>query len=137
MVMSPELRRPPVRLRMTTSGLYGFSAVMSSFTSVVWNRSVGVIGLYVLIGIFKLLASSCRPPISGDSSSFFLLTTQIFDGPRTSEKPEAPSWRPFLTGCQCTLAFSRRPGGEHMPSSSPDDIRQTAHDGAPCPDSWP
>ena len=29
--------------------------VMSSFTSEVWKRSVGVIGLYVLIGIVSLV----------------------------------------------------------------------------------
>src|SRR5580704_5041140 len=52
MVRSPELRRPPVRCRVTRSGLCGSFVVMSSFTSVVWKRSVGVIGLYVLIGIF-------------------------------------------------------------------------------------
>jgi len=32
--------------------LCGRFVVMSSFTRVVWKRSVGVIGLYVLIGIF-------------------------------------------------------------------------------------
>jgi hypothetical protein len=32
--------------------LVGRFVVMSSFTRVVWKRSVGVIGLYVLIGIF-------------------------------------------------------------------------------------
>jgi hypothetical protein len=51
MVRSPELRRPPVRCFDTSSGLCGLSVVMSSFTSVVWNRNVGVIGRYVLIGI--------------------------------------------------------------------------------------
>ena len=51
MVISPEFRRPPVRCLITNSGLYGRSVVRSSFTSDVWKRSVGVIGLYVLIGI--------------------------------------------------------------------------------------
>src|SRR5580692_10278555 len=51
-VRSPELRRPPVRCFTASSGLWGRFVVMSSFTSVVWKRSVGVIGLYVLIGIF-------------------------------------------------------------------------------------
>src|SRR5689334_12798330 len=55
MVMSPELRRPPVRCLETSSGLCGLSVVMSSFTSVVWNRSVGVIGRNVLIGIVLAL----------------------------------------------------------------------------------
>jgi hypothetical protein len=39
----------------TSSGLCGLSVVMSSFTSVVWNRSVGVIGRNVLIGIVLAL----------------------------------------------------------------------------------
>src|ERR1700733_1407661 len=55
MVMSPELRRPPVRCFETSSGLCGLSVVMSSFTSVVWNRSVGGIGRNVLIGIVLAL----------------------------------------------------------------------------------
>src|SRR5277367_2638292 len=61
--MSPELRRPPVRCLIVSSGLCGLSVVMSSFTSEVWNRSVGVIGLYVLIGIviFSLAAGSLSP----------------------------------------------------------------------------
>src|SRR5579863_1934498 len=54
-VRSPELRRPPVRLRVVTSGLCGFWAVKSSVTRVVWNRSVGVTGLYVLIAIVIFL----------------------------------------------------------------------------------
>src|ERR1700761_6064159 len=53
--MPPELRRPPVRCLDASSGLCGFSVVMSSFTSVVWNRSVGVIGRNVLIGIVLAL----------------------------------------------------------------------------------
>src|SRR5215471_2985710 len=63
MVRSPELRRPPVRCLISSSGLYGLSVVMSSFTSVLLNRSDGVIGLYVLIGIvfFSLAASSLQP----------------------------------------------------------------------------
>src|ERR1700677_1179922 len=52
MVKSPELRRPPVRCLTAKSGLCGRSVVMSLFTRVVWKRNVGVIGLYVLIGIF-------------------------------------------------------------------------------------
>src|SRR5487761_1228554 len=51
MVKSPELRRPPVRCRVTVSGLYGRSVVRSSFTTVDVKRSDGVIGRYVLIGI--------------------------------------------------------------------------------------
>src|SRR5580704_16160911 len=52
MVRSPELRRPPVRCLTASNGLCGRFVVMSSFTRDVWKRSVGVIGLYVLIGIF-------------------------------------------------------------------------------------
>src|SRR3984957_4794625 len=52
MVKSPELRRPPVRCLTASSGLWGRFVVMSSLTSVVVKRRVGVIGLYVLIGIF-------------------------------------------------------------------------------------
>jgi hypothetical protein len=37
------------------SGLCGLSVVRSSLTSVVWKRSVGVIGLYVLIAIVFVL----------------------------------------------------------------------------------
>src|SRR5579863_7807443 len=55
MVRSPELRRPPVRLRVVSSGLCGLFVVRSSFTSELWNRSVGVIGLYVLIAIVIVL----------------------------------------------------------------------------------
>jgi hypothetical protein len=51
MVVSPELRRPPVRNFPSTSGLCGFFAVMSSVVSVVRYRSVCVLGRYVLIGI--------------------------------------------------------------------------------------
>ena len=36
MVMSPELRRPPVRCFGSSSGLCGLSVVRSSLTSVVW-----------------------------------------------------------------------------------------------------
>src|SRR5580704_12948462 len=52
MVRSPELRRPPVRCLTAKSGLCGRLVVMSSFARDVWKRNVGVIGLYVLIGIF-------------------------------------------------------------------------------------
>src|SRR5271156_1301667 len=52
MVKSPELRRPPVRCLTASNGLEGRFVVMSSLTRVVWKRRVGVIGLYVLIGIF-------------------------------------------------------------------------------------
>src|SRR5215470_10322127 len=57
-VVSPEFRRPPVRCLGSTSGLCGFFVVMSSLTSVVRYRSVCVVGLYVLIGIFETLTSS-------------------------------------------------------------------------------
>jgi hypothetical protein len=36
--------------------LYGLSVVMSSFTSFVWKRSVGVIGRKLLIGIASSFA---------------------------------------------------------------------------------
>src|SRR5512147_2283574 len=51
-VMSPELRRPPERFFGSSKALCGRSVVNSWFTSVVLNRSVGVIGLYVLIAMF-------------------------------------------------------------------------------------
>src|SRR4051794_22561045 len=52
-VVSPELRRPPVRGFGSTSGLCGCFVVMSSLTSVVRYRNVCVVGLYVLIGIIS------------------------------------------------------------------------------------
>src|SRR5215472_12911641 len=64
MVMSPELRRPPVRCFGSTSGLCGFFVVMSSLTIVVRYRSVCVVGLYVLIGI---ISSSRRDVACNDS----------------------------------------------------------------------
>src|SRR5579863_10369793 len=51
-VISPELRRPPVRGFGSSSGLCGFFVVMSSLTIVVRYRNVCVVGLYVLIGMF-------------------------------------------------------------------------------------
>src|SRR5579864_4359791 len=57
-VMSPELRRPPVRCLGSTSGLCGCLLVMSSLTVVVRYRSVWVVGLYVLIGIISSLLPS-------------------------------------------------------------------------------
>src|SRR6267142_4835223 len=61
MVMSPEFRRPPVRLLICVRGLCGFDAVSSSFVRVVLNRCDGVIGLYVLIAIccLWLVAAGC------------------------------------------------------------------------------
>src|ERR1035438_2335601 len=53
-VMSPELRRPPVRGLGSIKGLCGCLVVMSSLTIVVRYRSVCVVGLYVLIGINQL-----------------------------------------------------------------------------------
>src|SRR3954452_13225973 len=55
MVMSPALRRPPVRCLILVSGLCGRFVVKSSLTTVDLNRSVGVIGLYVLIAIVASL----------------------------------------------------------------------------------
>src|SRR5438552_8808253 len=57
-VMSPELRRPPVRCLGSTSGLCGCLVVMSSLTIVVRYRSVWVVGLYVLIAIITLLVET-------------------------------------------------------------------------------
>src|SRR3954468_23039352 len=51
-VMSPELGRPPVRFLGSSNALCGRLVVISSLTSVVLKRCVGVIGLYVLIAIF-------------------------------------------------------------------------------------
>src|SRR5215467_3184946 len=51
MVMSPRLRRPPVRSLILVSALCGLSVVSSSLVNVVLNRNDGVIGLYVLIAI--------------------------------------------------------------------------------------
>ena len=45
------LLRPPVRCLDSTSDFSGRSLVMSSRETTVWNRRVGVTGLYVLIGI--------------------------------------------------------------------------------------
>ncbi len=45
LVMSPELRRPPVPFLVSVSGLCGRSPLRSSLTSVVWNRNVEVTGL--------------------------------------------------------------------------------------------
>jgi hypothetical protein len=56
MVMAPVLLRPPVRGFTASSGLCGLSVVMSSLTSFVWKRRVGVIGRNVLIGIADFLA---------------------------------------------------------------------------------
>src|SRR5207245_3208477 len=53
MVMSPALRRPPVRSLMRVSGLCGLSVVSSSLVSVVLKRNDGVVGLYVLMPIFQ------------------------------------------------------------------------------------
>src|SRR3954464_656658 len=57
-VVSPELRRPPVRGFGSTSGLCGCLVVISSLTSVVRYRKVCVVGLYVLIGIITLLVET-------------------------------------------------------------------------------
>jgi hypothetical protein len=58
--------------------LCGRLVVMSSFTREVWKRSVGVIGLYVLIGIFfaRNFYSGCgfKPEdmsLSGESRTCF------------------------------------------------------------------
>jgi len=61
-VRSPELRRPPVPFFGSVSGLYGRFVVRSSLTCEVLKRSVGVIGLYVLIAIVLLFQI---PAVSG------------------------------------------------------------------------
>src|SRR4051812_20611394 len=61
MVMSPPLRRPPVRSLILVSGLCGRSVVISSFTSVVLKRNDGEVGLYVLIAILIPLVGDFRP----------------------------------------------------------------------------
>src|SRR3569832_621553 len=68
-VMSPELRRPPVRILDLVSGLCGRSVVSSSLVSEVWNRSVGVVGLYVLIAIFSSQPSAISLQLVRPSSS--------------------------------------------------------------------
>src|ERR1700690_2405736 len=82
MVRSPELRRPPVRCLTTRSGLCGVSVVRSSLTSEVWKRSVGVTGLYVLIGIVfvldELLASSCWLLAHSSQNQLLLLTFRLY-----------------------------------------------------------
>jgi hypothetical protein len=49
--MRPVLARPPVRFFDSTSDFSGRSLVMSSRETTVWKRRVGVVGLYVLIGM--------------------------------------------------------------------------------------
>ena len=51
MQMRPVLLRPPCFRLPLTSDFSGRSRVSSSRVVVVWNRRVGVVGLYVLIGI--------------------------------------------------------------------------------------
>src|SRR5437868_3403947 len=55
MVMSPLLRRPPVRSLGVVSDFNGRLVVMSSFTNCVAKRRDAVYGLYVLIAIFLCL----------------------------------------------------------------------------------
>ena len=50
-VTRPVLLRPPVRFFDSTSDFSGRLLVMSSRETDVWKRRVGVVGLYVLIGI--------------------------------------------------------------------------------------
>src|SRR5215469_4483198 len=76
LVKSPEFRRPPVRSLISVSGLCGRSVVISSLTNVVLNRSDGVNGLYVLIGI---VYSS----LPGDSPQFLTRYPRI----RASSRP--------------------------------------------------
>src|SRR6185369_7544139 len=53
-VTRPVLLRPPVRFFDSTSDFSGVSLVMWSRVVIVWNRRVGVVGLYDLIGILDL-----------------------------------------------------------------------------------
>src|SRR5579872_1379698 len=50
----PLLLRPPVPFLGSRSDFSGCSLVMSSRETTVWNRRVGVVGLYVLIGMLDL-----------------------------------------------------------------------------------
>src|SRR5581483_3679950 len=50
-VSCPRLFRPPVLLSGSTSGLYGWSVVISSNVCTVWNREPGDVGLNLRIGI--------------------------------------------------------------------------------------
>src|SRR5258708_33559820 len=50
-VTRPLLLRPPVPCLGSTSDFSGRSLVMSSRETMVWKRRVGVVGLYVLMGI--------------------------------------------------------------------------------------
>ena len=47
----PVLFRPPLRFVGWTSDFSGVCFVMSLRDTTVWKRRVGVVGLYVLIGI--------------------------------------------------------------------------------------
>src|SRR5487761_1540630 len=78
-VKSPVLRRPPVRLRIDVSGLYGRSVVRSSLTTVEVKRSDGVIGRYVLIGIGYSLFLTLAPVVA-TSITFKSLSTVITAG---------------------------------------------------------
>src|SRR5271156_2088795 len=116
MVMSPELRRPPVRCLMVSNGLYGLSVVISSLTSVVLNRNDGVIGRYVLIGI----VSSLYPQVA------FTRVRPAYLAPNPqslSPHPTPCSLHPGFRDCSHSPASSRPTSGAHTPSSSRDDSR--------------
>jgi hypothetical protein len=55
-VTRPVLLRPPVRFLDSTSAFSGRCLVISSRVVIVWKRRVGVVGLYVLIGMFVALS---------------------------------------------------------------------------------
>src|SRR5205823_7131318 len=82
MVMSPALRRPPVRCLILVSGLCGRFVVKSSLTTVDLKRSVGVIGLYVFMAIVASLL-------------LWLLALSLWLYLARNSKPET---RNFLTG---------------------------------------
>src|SRR5207247_2385786 len=50
-VTRPVLLRPPLRCFDSTSDFSGFCLVISARDTTVWKRRVGVVGLYVLIGM--------------------------------------------------------------------------------------
>src|SRR3954468_21943888 len=60
MVMSPALRRPPVRCLILVSGLCGRVGGKAAFAAGEFKSRVRVIGLYVLIAINKLSAFSSQ-----------------------------------------------------------------------------
>src|SRR6202000_3190772 len=97
MVMSPELRRPPVRCLETSSGLCGVLRVVFVLYTVALDRSVGLIGRNVLIGIVRsLLPAAYLSPLA---IALYLTSTTF-------------SYQP-ATDCLRSPASSRRPSSAH------------------------